>query len=138
MKPLIIKIHRHRSRGARGAPRSRPPPPPTPVSEIVKFFGQNVHDSGNNTWEKTTTLKEKRKTNFDCLTVIKGGERLFRLLTNVFLSCRITDSSSTVLFFAYKFVAGIAPRLRRAIAIGLCVNSRFLVFFDIFSSRTMD
>ena len=41
------------------------------------------------------------------MTVIKGGEWLLRLLTHVFVSRRIADSVSTILFFLSNFVSSI-------------------------------
>ena len=31
-----------------------------PISEIVNFFGQNAHNAGNSTWEKTSKHQKKR------------------------------------------------------------------------------
>ena len=36
--------------GATGAAAPTPPPPP-PATEITGFFGQNAHDSRNDTWD---------------------------------------------------------------------------------------
>ena len=40
--------HRRTSQGGGGGEGNCSPP----ATEITRFFGQNAHDSGNNTWEK--------------------------------------------------------------------------------------
>ena len=48
------KIDSYRAGGGRGQQ------PPLPLSEFVNFFGQNAHNSGNSTWEKTKKTPKKR------------------------------------------------------------------------------
>ena len=42
---LFIGVRAGGGGGARGAAEP-------PATEITRFFGQNAHDSGNDTWEK--------------------------------------------------------------------------------------